>query len=500
MSLINIEPNLTPIGSGSAPYRPEVEEAEPEVKPQVEEYSPGPVEEPGPYRLEPVEHFHVGELATLYIGDCIEVLADFHEDSIDAIVTDPPYGLKFMGKKWDNVEYGFHREWAEQALRVLKPGGHLISFGGSRTYHWMAAAVEDAGFEIRDMIQWLYGQGFPKSMNVGKAIDKAQGVDHLKGFVNRRDGEDSADKRYVDEGVTNFAARPGIRGGGSMPVEVETLEAVDWTGWGTALKPAQEPIVLARKPLIGTVAENVLEHGTGALNIEASRVGTTKDIPASPRRAEQGAAYGDLSNDPGTGTGFDKNVGRFPSNVILDPEAARQLDEQTGALKSGKAAKGGHKRKESLGKTQAVYEGGVDGSMYRHEDAGELYGDSGGASRFFYNAKASKSEREGGLLGSIPCDKCGEIDTTYHTTDKGKQQKCVRNVHPTVKPVKLMEYLVRLVTPPDGVVLDPFLGSGTTGLAAVGLGFRFVGIEKDSDYLPLAEARIHNIIPEDAST
>ncbi|WP_310889912.1 DNA-methyltransferase [Clavibacter capsici] len=375
-------------------------------------------------------------------ADCIEAMRGMPANSIDAIVTDPPYGLGFMGKQWDDLPPGL--DFAVEALRVLKPGGHLLAFGGTRTWHRLAVAIEDAGFEIRDSIAWMYGSGFPKSLDVSKAIDKSGGNAHLApqiaaaikaarvahGWtVGRADAEFCGGStlyswyegrpkgirtpmprefalmveawpelvKWADAvaeverettgrhaaGIGVGTSGPGGAGEGKERRDNPATDAArQWQGWGTALKPAFEPIVVARKPLVGTVAANVLEHGTGALNIDGARIG---EAPS-----------------------------RFPTNVILDQSQACSLDEQ------------------------------------------------GDAARFFYCAKAPKSERP--VVNGV--------------------------AHPTVKPLALMRYLVRLVTPPGGVVLDPFAGSGTTVEAALLDGFQIIGIEREVAYLPLIEARI----------
>jgi len=322
---------------------------------------------------------------TLHTGDCRDVMATLPAESVDAIVCDPPYGLSFMGKGWDHGVPGVDF-WVE-ALRVLKPGGHLIAFGGTRTYHRLAVAIEDAGFEVRDCLMWLYGSGFPKSLDVSKAMDKQAG----------------AEREVVGVKENSFGRKPGggdgwdeaITGGQSSNhifniTAPNTDLAKQWHGWGTALKPAYEPAILARKPLRGTVADNVAQWGTGGLNIDGCRVG-----------------------DEG---------GRWPANVILDEEAAAALDEQ-----------------------------------------------SGGASRFFYTAKASRSEREAGLDGV-------EAQRANH--------------HPTVKPIALMRYMIRLVAPRGAVVLDPFMGSGSTGCAAMVEGMQFIGIDITPEYVDIARRRL----------
>jgi hypothetical protein len=389
--------------------------------------------------------------------------------SVDAVVTDPPYGLSFMGKKWDYDVPGVE-VWAE-CLRVLKPGGHLLAFAGTRTQHRMAVRIEDAGFEIRDMIAWVYGSGFPKSLDVSKAIDKRGGA--TVGFESFRDAVKTAmnknqiSRAKLQEALGNFmlshyltaGSQPAIpnwrdyqvirdtvglgdvydemfrpeaerevvgqhqtdmgglggerlgQKGGDITIAA-TPEAKQWQGWGTALKPALEPITVARKPLIGTVAENVLQHGTGAINVDGCRVGE-----------------------------------RWPANFIHDGS-----EEVMGLFPDTKSGfmRGGEKASKGLG----MFGGGQSNA--------DTYGDSGSAARFFYCAKASKRDRDEG------------------------------NNHPTVKPTDLMRYLCRLVTPPDGTVLDPFMGSGSTGKAAVLEGFSFIGIEREAEYVAIAQARINH--------
>ena len=334
----------------------------------------------------------------LHLGDCLEVLAGMPDNSVDSIVTDPPYGLSFMGKRWD-YDVPSVAIW-EQCLRVLKPGGHLLAFAGTRTQHRMAVRIEDAGFEIRDMIAWVYGSGFPKSLDVSKAIDKAAGVNRQ---VIGREVNWGASK--AAEGKAAF----GDYAGGWDITAPATSAARQWSGWGTALKPALEPITMARKPLIGTVAENVLTHGTGAINVDGGRVGTESTTTI---RSGNSGSHGRYNRDDRVFT-RENPPGRWPANLIHDGS-----NEACLALKSG--------------------------------------------ARFFYSAKTGKDDRE---------------------TD---------NNHPTVKPTTLMAYLCRLVTPPGGTVLDPFMGSGSTGKAATVNGFRFIGIERDPAYHKIAEARISN--------
>lgn len=406
-------------------------------------------------------------------GDCRGVMSALPEEYVDAIVTDPPYDLGFMGKAWDKTGVAFDVDTWKQAIRVLKPGGHLLAFGGTRTYHRMATAVEDGGFEVRDMVQWLYGTGFPKSMNVGKAIDKAAGKERETGPV-----DPSRAGRLVNQGGEYETDAGWSAGNRKVTIDPPaTPEAAQWEGWGTALKPACEPIILARKPLgEKTVAGNVLKWGVGALNVDGTRIGFASEADKDQTRVPQPIQHNDARGVYMAGMGigrtgevFEPKEGRWPANVIMDEEAGAMLDAQTGTLTSGKAAKGGHRRTaENMEQGSVVYGGGrgISGTSTTN-DAGSLYGDTGGASRFFYSAKASKSERNAGL-GDKKCD------------------------HPTVKPISLMRYLIRLVTPPNGLVLDPFVGSGSTGIAAKLEGFNFIGVELDAEYAAIARARIEH--------
>ena len=392
-------------------------------------------------------------------------------ESVDAIVTDPPYGLGFMGRKWDALPPS--QEWAEACYRVLKPGGHIVAFGGTRTWHRLAVAIEDAGFEMRDSLAWLYGSGFPKSHDVGKAIDKLAGAEReVIGFrakvnnsvTSRQHHGTTEDGRTVDGRDAEKAAAYQARGGFTLTAPA-TPEAAQWEGWGTALKPAFEPIVLARKPLAEkTVARNVLAHGTGAINVDGCRIegeanrptGLKKDGSRSQRVGHEGwdrpwknderAARMVGDGAPTT------SAGRWPANVLLDHHAAAWVDEQSGHLPAGSRPA---KRSPDAARTAYGAFAGQDGL-----EAARL--DSGGASRFFYTAKAPKSERP-------------NVDGVQH---------------PTVKPLAIMRWLIRLVTPPGGVVLDPFAGSGTTIEAALIEGFDPVGIEMETDYLPLIQHRI----------
>jgi site-specific DNA-methyltransferase (adenine-specific) len=394
--------------------------------------------------------------------------------SVDAVVTDPPYELGFMGKAWDAAGVAYDSTlWAE-VLRVLKPGGHLLAFGGTRTYHRMTVAIEDAGFEVRDSIHWTYGSGFPKSLDVSKAIDKAAGAEREVVGVG------AATCEWIDRGEPcpghgddNGRYGETVHAPATAPA---TDAARQWDGWGTALKPAHEPIVVARKPLAGTVAATVLEHGTGALNIDGCRVpasdtiamvtgkgtlGGTSDGWDSPckhdpdwvaRREARAAAAIDKAND----------LGRWPANFVLTHAADCGDDCAPGCPVAALDAQSGE-----------------------------------GASRFFtvtewdeppfrYVAKPSRAERNAGL-GGLP--EVPKMQTGGKWADENFMSSPMANIHPTVKPLDLMRWLVRLVTPPGGVVLDPFAGSGTTLAAAILEGFDCVGVEMTDDYLPLIEGR-----------
>jgi len=486
-----------------------------------------------------VEPYYDANMVTLYLGDCRDVMRAMPDASVDAIVTDPPYELGFMGKHWDGTGIAYLVEMWREALRVLKPGGHLAAFGGTRTYHRMACAIEDAGFEVRDCLAWMYGSGFPKSLDVSKAIDKRRDdsaairtvtafvaaardrspltnrdIDDHFGFngmaghwttqaaeasvptweqwrelrtllalgeamdaevwrLNGRKGtpgEAWAEREIIGRsengiagGTGKHAGEAGAYGfGGTFDITAPATDAArQWAGWGTALKPAYEPIVLARKPLIGTVAANVLAHGTGALNIDATRIdadwehepGRGHGWLASGIDAKSHDRPGQVPDNVRGSTVRDRvsPLGRWPANVLLDEEAAAILDAEW-AVQS------------------------IDCP-----------------SRFFYVAKASRSEREAGLEEFEPArrtDAETRDDASPGSNNPRLRTNQRRNDHPTVKPVDVMRWLCRLVTPPGGVVLDPFNGSGTTGMAALDEGFRYIGIEQEPRYIEIARQRI----------
>lgn len=392
-------------------------------------------------------------------ADCLDVMKRMADNSVDAIVTDPPYGISFMSKGFDTFKKeGMSDNQAFQAdmtplfkemLRIAKPGAHILAFGGTRTYHRLTCAMEDAGWEIRDCLGWLYSSGFPKSMDISKAIDKKQGAKRAeRGGVGDHEGT-------VDFGMKNRCPKCGKPYFSANPCTCPredlipiTEDAKKWHGWGTCLKPAFEPIVLARKPLEGTVVDNVLKWGVGGLNIDDCRV--PSDEPVKIHSPKKETLYDSGHKDMGTWT---ENRGRFPANLIHDG-SDEVLEVFPDNVKGGTWNRTkGARHFENNGKPTDYVTGGSDQSV-------------GSAARFFYCPKASKKE-------------------------KGKD-----NIHPTVKPIELMKYLVKLVTPKGALVLDPFMGSGTTGVAAIEVGCRFLGIEKEKDYFDIAEKRLKDAKPE----
>jgi site-specific DNA-methyltransferase (adenine-specific) len=439
---------------------------------------------------------------TIHHGDCREVMATLDAESVDAIVSDPPYGLSFMGKGWDHGVPGV--EFWTEALRVAKPGAHLLAFGGTRTYHRLACAIEDAGWEIRDCVMWVYGSGFPKSHDVSKAIDKAAGAEREVVGPNPWNHVRNHSPEAWNGATRTQDGKYGSTGSGHSDITAPATEAArQWSGWGTALKPAWEPIIVARKPLDGTVAGNVLTHGTGGINVDGCRVGASKEVPASVSRKATANCYAggwrEAGETPGIG-GHDPNLGRWPANLIHDGS-----EEVVGLFPQTRPGESPARRNSEPGSGRTM------GSGWHGEDSGvRVVLDSGSAARFFYCAKASKADRDEGCEGLEERDradqsawvrKCNVCGDTFCDPKTSKPHfghddfsfvspSPRRNHHPTVKPTDLMRYLCRLVTPPGGVVLDPFTGSGSTGKGAVLEGFRFIGIEREAEYVEIAKARI----------
>jgi len=416
-------------------------------------------------------------------GNNLDILPTLADNSIDSIVTDPPYELGFMGKKWDSSGIAYSVELWQQCLRVLKPGGHLLSFGGTRTYHRVAVAIEDAGFELRDSIAWLYGSGFPKSLDVSKAIDKQAGAERevLTEVVSDLFGDQEV-KQERKTGIGTGKGSTAIMGDGNRDLTMPaTPEAQQWQGWGTALKPAFEPVIVARKEIEGTVANNVLKWGTGGLNIDGSRIGTET---ISTHNAPKGSFAGGEPDRGSDTSSYKEHNGRWPANIILDPYTAELLDEQSGDRQAGAFPKRADRT------TNQIFKYGLQ------ERDKRINLDSGGASRFFYVAKASKRDRNEGLDELLETTAADMVDREPDSAGMNSPRagagrtSGAKNFHPTVKPTSLMEYLIKLVTPPNGTVLDPFTGSGSTGKAAILQGFDFIGIEMTEEYLPIIEGRL----------
>jgi DNA modification methylase len=414
--------------------------------------------------------------ARVVLGDCRDVLRTLADNSVDSVVTDPPYELGFMGKSWDSTGIAYDVTVWQECLRVLKPGGHILAFGGSRTWHRLAVAVEDAGFEIRDSIAWIYGSGFPKSLDVSKAIDKKAGAEREVLGTEKNYGASKA-----ADGKQAF----GDYAGEWQVTKAASAEAQQWAGWGTALKPAFEPIVVGRKPFGKgvTVAENVLAWGVGGLNIDASRIGTGEDRSSGGNSG--GPTEKNLYKLGHSGRVERAEGGRWPANVILDEVTAGLVDEQSGVSKST--------RSEITSTPGGVY--GAGKGLPSHTGV-YGHGDSGGASRFFYQAKASKRDRNEGLEGLEDTGAGEMVDRVEGSAGMDSPRagagrtSGAKNFHPTVKPTQLMRYLIKLVTPPGGTVLDPFTGSGSTGKAALLDGYKFVGAELTAEYLPIIEGRL----------
>lgn len=400
-------------------------------------------------------------------------------ESIDAIVCDPPYELGFMNKSWDSTGIAFKKETWQNCFEVLKPGGYLLAFGGSRTYHRIACAIEDAGFEIRDCVMYLYGTGFPKSCNIGLAIDKKNGVESEVVGVGKSGCNSRA---YQSEKPTTA---------GNYDIKKSQNE---WQGWGTCLKPAYEPIIVARKPFKGSVVDNIIKYRVGGINIDECRVKfeNTQNPATNPLFRKQGGyklpEKGQLSNGaiPFSSSKNDVNeLGRFPANIITDgsEEVAKGMPNTTSTPRTPTTGGTG-----GIGKVTNFQRGSETSN----------FNDSGSAMRYFYSAKASKKDRDEGLDAfeeRKTTDGC--IRANVETARKfGANSALRKNIHPTCKPTELMQYLVRLVSPKGATILDPFMGSGSTGKAVMfenrerDANYKFIGIELTDEYLPIAQARI----------
>ena len=434
----------------------------------------------------------------LYQGSMLDMQEVIKPESIDSIVTDPPYELNFMNKGWDNSGIAFQSNAWKQCYDVLKPGGYLLAFGGSRTYHRIACAIEDAGFEIRDTIMWLYGSGFPKSMNIGLAIDKKNGVESK--IVGQNQNILKKQAKDLREGyrkiVDSYNAGAIERNNGFKNVSADIKEAQnEWNGWGTALKPSFEPIIVARKPFKGSYVDNVIEYGVGGINIGECRVGSEvitqlqKDLKPYTNN-KMGVGYHTKMTGITTQT-----IGRFPANTILTYDNT-DFDEVCGGFPKDKGYKP-HK-------------------VYSNIEKYEGYGDSGSASRYFYCAKASKKDRDEGLddfeekLPACITDFRPTLATSPEKWNNGNPVDYAmmrttpkKNIHPTVKPTELMQYLIRLVSPDGATILDCFNGSGSTGKAVMyenkerNKNYKYIGIELTEEYLPISKARIEYVINND---
>ena len=469
---------------------------------------------------------------SLYQGNMLDMLEVIKPNSIDSIITDPPYGLTsitkrfgkensapnqfgtdgafsrltkgFMGKEWDGSGIEYNVEAWKKCFEVLKDGGYLLAFGGTRTYHRIACAIEDAGFEIRDTIMWLYGSGFPKSMNIGLAIDKKNGVES-KIIGSAKSGVSS--RAYQSEATTTAG-------------EYEIKEAQnEWNGWGTSLKPSYEPIIVARKPFKGTLIDNIIENGVGGINVDECRIPfeTTSNpatnplyrkkagykVPAKGQQSNGAVSFSSSKNDV-------NEIGRFPANTILTYDE-NDFDEVCGGFPISKGASSQNNYSNgSIYRGQSLNESATKLNGFR-----EWYNDNGSACRYFYNAKASKKDRDEGLDSFVEtighskgngldrvCEYCGVSQLTpelCHCEKKSWVAKPKKNSHPTVKPTSLMQYLVRLVTPDGGTILDPFNGSGSTGKAVMyenkerNKNYKYIGIELTEEYLPISKARIEYV-------
>lgn len=426
----------------------------------------------------------------ILIGNMLEQLDTLLPQSVDNIVTDPPYELNFMGKGWDNAGVSFNAETWKKCFRVLKPGGYLLAFGGSRTYHRIACAIEDAGFEIRDTIMWLYGSGFPKSMNIGVAIDKRNGVESPVIGVGKSGSGETHIRTMKNELQTG-----GYSFGGEYAIRDAQNE---WKGWGTCLKPAFEPIIVARKPITTSLLENIVDFGVGALNIDECRIPTDDNLG--------GGAYSnnnDYMQNEIFGTykklnpeDYEQPSGRFPSNVILTYDDT-DYEEVCGGFPNSKGMSS-----QNLYTTTSKYGGNSlnESSTPRINGFQQGYNDSGSASRYYYCAKASSKDRNEGLEyfeDKVKVFNGKSDNSSKDIKDVEKRFTTVmKNNHPTVKPTELMQYLVRLVAPKGSTILDPFMGSGSTGKAVMfenrerNANYKFIGVELSPEYAEIAKARI----------
>lgn len=431
----------------------------------------------------------------LYNGNMLDLLEVIDKETIDAVLTDPPYELNFMGKGWDNSGIAFQPDTWKKCYEVLKPGGYLLAFGGSRTFHRIACAIEDAGFEIRDTIMWLYGSGFPKSM----ALDKSLEAKLTTGSGNKKDFykcngtlEESKGKGYTSMKQTNVEQEfrdKNYKSKGQLQLDATTELGQKYKGWGTALKPSFEPIIVARKPFKGSLVDNVIEYGVGGINIDECRVGNEE------RQNPQAGFIRRGRTDEEVFMGTDKNRpegtltvnGRFPANTILTYDET-DFDEVCGGFPNTKDYGGETK---TTPKNDIRFNASKEVRITRYKE-------SGSASRYFYCAKASKKDRDEGL-DTFNQEKVNDGRNTPIDNPFQRGETPRRNVHPCVKPTTLMQYLVRLVSPNGATILDPFNGSGSTGKAVMyenkerNKNYKYIGIELTEEYLPIAKARIEYV-------
>lgn len=420
----------------------------------------------------------------LYHGSMLDMLEEIEPNSVDAIITDPPYELNFMNRSWDNSGIAFQKETWQKCYEVLKPGGHLLAFGGSRTFHRIAVAIEDAGFEIRDTIMWIYGCGFPKSMNIGLAIDKRNGVDNRTGNI-RTDGKATLGDIYEWAN-----GRPDTK-------EYEERKSQnEWEGWGTTLKPAYEPIIVARKPVENSIIDNVMKYGVGGFNIDECRVET--DEIRTDGRKDGVSTITNISFKSKEGVIYEN--GRFPANVILTYDET-DYEEVCGGMPYTKG-NGSEPNYEKSNSENRVY---VHGKNKNWHKSGAHFDDEGSAARYFYCAKATKFDRDEGLneFKTLEISDGCKRSNAEASNKFGGGERFGKNIHPTVKPVSLMRYLVRLVSPKGATILDCFNGSGSTGKAVMlenkefKKDYKYIGIELTDEYLPISKARIEYIINND---